>query len=209
MYWPFKRVADGVLASIVLLLLFPLMLSIALLIRLDSEGPAYFRQWRSGRDRRPFEIIKFRTMRVDAPGATPTHLLRDSEQYVTRVGRFLRKTSLDELPQLINVLKGDMSLVGPRPALCTQMDLLLERDKYGANGLRPGITGWAQVNGRDELAIPAKAALDGHYAVHAGWWMDLRCIVATVMVVVRQEGVRDGCIELTVPDGDNGQGHDG
>ncbi|MBQ3035375.1 MAG: sugar transferase, partial [Lachnospiraceae bacterium] len=136
--------------------------------------------------------LKFRTMRIDTPKDTPTHLLKDPEQYITKVGKFLRKTSLDELPQIINIIKGDMAIVGPRPALWNQYDLIEERDKYGANDVRPGLTGWAQVNGRDELEIPVKAALDGEYVRKMGVAMDVKCILKTVIQVFTHEGVVEG-----------------
>lgn len=170
----------------------PLLLGVALWIKLDSPGPVLFLQKRIGKDKRCFNIYKFRTMRTDTPKDVPTHLLRDPAAFITRSGRFLRKTSLDELPQLFNVLKGEMSLIGPRPALWNQYDLIAERDKYGANALMPGVTGWAQVNGRDELPIAAKARLDGEYAQKLSFGMDCRCFFRTIAAVLRRDGVVEG-----------------
>jgi O-antigen biosynthesis protein WbqP len=187
-----KRVLDAVLAAgAILLCLIPGAL-IALYIKLDSQGPVFFRQKRVGRGKRHFMILKFRTMRVNAPGDVPTHLLGDPYAHITRSGRFLRKTSLDELPQLFNILKGEMSFVGPRPALWNQYDLIAERDRVGANDVRPGLTGWAQVNGRDELPIGAKARFDGEYAEKISFKMDARCALRTVRVALRGTGVAEG-----------------
>lgn len=151
-----------------------------------------FKQKRVGIHKRHFMILKFRTMRTDTPKETPTHLLTDPDKWITRVGRILRKTSLDELPQLINIIKGDMSIVGPRPALWNQYDLIAERDKYGANNIRPGLTGWAQINGRDELPIKVKARLDGEYAKRIGFGLDTRCIIGTFFSVLKADGVVEG-----------------
>ena len=159
---------------------------------LEDRGPVIFTQKRIGKDRKTFTLYKFRTMKMDTPHDTPTHLLADPQQYITKVGRFLRKFSLDELPQLLNILLGHMSLVGPRPALWNQYDLMAEREKYGVHQLRPGLTGWAQINGRDELEIPVKAALDGEYLRKAGLGMDIRCIFGTVGAVLRADGVVEG-----------------
>lgn len=147
---------------------------------------------RVGINKTYFNILKFRTMKIDTPKDMPTHLLKDPQQYITKVGGFLRKTSLDELPQIINILKGDMAIVGPRPALWNQYDLIEERDKYGANDILPGLTGWAQINGRDELPIAVKARLDGEYVKRMGFLMDVRCILGTVISVVKQEGIVEG-----------------
>ena len=187
-----KRALDVVLSAVGLVVLSPLLALIALAIRLDSPGPVVFHQKRFGKDRKLFEIYKFRTMRVDAPRDVPTNDLRGSKGYITRVGRILRMTSLDELPQLWNILRGDMSLIGPRPALWNQYDLIEERDKYGANDVTPGLTGWAQVNGRDELEIPVKARLDGEYVQHLGFAMDLKCFLRTITSVLGHEGVVEG-----------------
>lgn len=192
MYKVVKMAADRILALLGLIILSPLFLVLMLAIRLDSRGPMFFRQKRVGIHKKHFMILKFRTMRIDTPKDTPTHLLANPQQYITRVGRFLRKTSLDELPQIINILKGDMAVVGPRPALWNQYDLIAERDKYGANDILPGLTGWAQINGRDELPIEVKAKLDGEYVRRMGLEMDLRCILGTVVSVARQDGVVEG-----------------
>lgn len=187
-----KRVADRVLALFGLIILSPVFLVLILAIKVDSKGPVLFKQKRVGLHKQHFYILKFRTMRTDTPSDIPTHQLKDPEQYITRVGKFLRKTSLDELPQIINILKGDMAIVGPRPALWNQYDLIAERDKYGANDILPGLTGWAQINGRDELPIDVKAKLDGEYVRKKGFFMDIRCIFGTVVSVAKQEGVVEG-----------------
>lgn len=188
----FKRFFDFLLALLGLILLSWLFVILIIWIKLDSKGPVLFKQKRVGLHKKHFNILKFRTMRIDTPKDTPTHLLKDPEQYITKAGKFLRKTSLDELPQIINILKGDMSIVGPRPALWNQYDLIEERDKYGANDVMPGLTGWAQINGRDELEIPVKAKLDGEYVEKMGFLMDLKCIFGTVKSVAKQEGVVEG-----------------
>lgn len=188
----FKRGLDFVLSLAGILCLSWLLLGVALAIKLDSPGPVLFRQKRVGRGKRHFEILKFRTMRSDTPHDMPTHLLRSPDQYITRVGRFLRKTSLDELPQLFNILMGQMAVIGPRPALWNQFDLLAERDKYGANDVRPGLTGWAQIHGRDELEIPEKARLDGFYVQNISLGMDLKCFFGTFAAVLRHDGVVEG-----------------
>lgn len=187
-----KRILDFTLSLCGLTILMPAFLVLMLMIKLDSRGPVFFKQKRVGIHKTHFEILKFRTMRIDTPSDTPTHMLANPEQYITRVGQFLRKTSLDELPQIINILKGDMSIIGPRPALWNQYDLIAERDKYGANDVMPGLTGWAQVNGRDELEIPVKAKLDGEYVRHLGFRMDCICFLKTVTSVLRHEGVVEG-----------------
>ena len=192
MYSTVKKILDRVLAMIGMILLSPVFLILIVAIRLDSKGPVLFRQKRVGIHKTHFYILKFRTMRTDTPKDMPTHLLENPEQYITKTGRFLRKTSLDELPQIINILKGDMAIVGPRPALWNQFDLIAERDKYGANDVLPGLTGWAQVNGRDELPIPLKAKLDGEYVEKIGFVMDVKCLVKTVFSVVKQDGVVEG-----------------
>ncbi|MCI9218177.1 MAG: sugar transferase [Lachnospiraceae bacterium] len=192
MYSTVKKILDRVLAMIGMILLSPVFLILIVAIRLDSKGPVLFRQKRVGIHKTHFYILKFRTMRTDTPKDMPTHLLENPEQYITKTGRFLRKTSLDELPQIINILKGDMAIVGPRPALWNQFDLIAERDKYGANDVLPGLTGWAQVNGRDELPIPLKAKLDGEYVEKMGFVMDVKCLVKTVFSVVKQDGVVEG-----------------
>ncbi len=187
-----KRTGDLVFALLGLLVLAPVLGLVALAVRLSSPGPVIFRQNRIGIGKTPFEMYKFRTMRADAPSEVPTHQMANAEQHLTPVGGFLRRSSLDELPQLVNVLKGDMSIVGPRPALWNQYDLIEARECYGANSIRPGVTGWAQINGRDELAIEDKARMDGYYAQHQGLLMDLKCLLGSVGVVVRAEGVVEG-----------------
>lgn len=192
MYKVLKSVIDRILALAGLVILSPVLLILMLAIKIESKGPALFRQKRVGISKSYFNILKFRTMRIDTPKDIPTHLLENPEQYITKVGRFLRKTSLDELPQIINILKGDMAIVGPRPALWNQYDLIAERDKYGANDILPGLTGWAQINGRDELPIDVKAKLDGEYVSRMGLRMDLKCILGTVVSVAKQDGVVEG-----------------
>ena len=193
-----KRLLDVVLSACGLLVLSPLLLLLCLAIKLDSPGPVFFKQKRVGIHKSYFNILKFRTMRIDTPHDMPTHLLHDPEQYITRVGRFLRKTSLDELPQLWNIFVGDMAVIGPRPALWNQYDLLAERDKYGANDVRPGLTGWAQIHGRDELEIAEKAKLDGEYAAALnagkgkGFVMDVKCFFGTIVSVLKSDGVVEG-----------------
>lgn len=192
MYTTIKNVIDRFLAVTGLILLSPLFLLLVIAIKLDSRGPVLFKQKRVGIHKTHFYILKFRTMRVDTPKDTPTHLLQNPEQYITKTGKFLRKTSLDELPQIINIIKGDMAIVGPRPALWNQYDLIAERDKYGANDILPGLTGWAQINGRDELPIEVKAKLDGDYVRKMSFALDLRCILGTIVSVLRHDGVVEG-----------------
>lgn len=192
MYNVIKRAGDFLLACMGLVILLPLLLVVMVAIRIDSPGPVLFRQKRVGLHKKHFEIYKFRTMRVDTPKDVPTHLCVDADAYLTGIGGFLRKSSLDELPQLFNILKGDMSLVGPRPALWNQFDLIEERDKYGANDLRPGLTGWAQINGRDELDIHQKAELDGEYVKNFGIFMDLKCFFGSFHKVLTGAGVVEG-----------------
>ncbi len=189
-----KRLIDIVISLLGLIVLSPLFLFSIIWIKADSEGPVFFKQRRVGLHKTEFEILKFRTMRADAPKDVPTHLFKDPEQYITRSGNFLRKTSLDELPQLINILKGDMSIVGPRPALYNQYDLIAERDKYGANDVVPGLTGWAQINGRDELEIKEKALLDGYYAARISFFFDLKCFIKTFAVVIKRKGIHEGSL---------------
>ncbi|MCF2556996.1 sugar transferase [Fournierella massiliensis] len=193
MYQKFvKRGLDLVLSFCALVVLSPLLLVISVWIKCDSPGPVLFRQKRVGKGKDLFFILKFRTMRTDTPKDVPTHLLQDPDAYITRSGHFLRKTSLDELPQIWNILVGQMSIVGPRPALWNQYDLLEERDKYGANDVTPGLTGWAQVNGRDELEIPVKAKLDGEYVARLSFGMDLKCFFLTIARVLTHKGVVEG-----------------
>ena len=187
-----KRIIDILLSGLAIIILSPLLLILCIAIKLDSPGPIFFTQKRVGIHKTYFQIYKFRTMRTDTPKDMPTHMLANPEQYITKTGRFLRKTSLDELPQIFNIFKGDMSIVGPRPALWNQDDLVAERDKYGANDVTPGLTGWAQINGRDELEIPIKAKLDGEYVKKYGFTMDVRCFFGTFLSVVRQDGVVEG-----------------
>lgn len=187
-----KRYIDTLLSLIGLIVLSPVFLILIVAIRLDSPGPVLFKQKRVGLHKRHFNILKFRTMRIDTPKDTPTHLLANPDQYITKVGKFMRKTSLDELPQIINILKGEMAVIGPRPALWNQYDLIEERDKYRANDVLPGLTGWAQIHGRDELEIPEKAKLDGYYVKHMSHWMDLKCFFGTIFAVLRSDGVVEG-----------------
>ena len=193
MMYPFiKRGADVVLSLLALICLSPVYLLVALAVKLTSPGPVLFRQKRVGRGGRLFTIYKFRTMRTDTPRDTATHLLQDPSRYITRVGAFLRRSSLDELPQFFNVLKGDMSIVGPRPALYNQDDLIAAREKAGVDAVRPGITGLAQINGRDELPIPVKVRYDREYVENLSLKMDARCFFGTIISVLRAEGVREG-----------------
>lgn len=198
-----KRALDVVLSAVGLVALSPLLALIALAIRLDSPGPVVFHQKRFGKDRKLFEIYKFRTMRVDAPRDVPTNDLRGSRGYITRVGRILRMTSLDELPQLWNILKGDMSLIGPRPALWNQEDLMAWRDRFGASHIRPGLSGWAQVNGRDYLSrdLEKKARRDGEYAHNISFAFDLKCFLLTLVKVVNRQGIAEGREGKTYPIG--------
>ncbi len=191
-YMKIKRGIDFCLASVAIVLLSPVLLVISAAIRLDSPGPVLFRQKRVGIHKTYFTIYKFRTMRTDTPKDMPTHLLEDPDAFLTRTGKFLRKTSLDELSQLYNILRGDMSFVGPRPALWNQEDLVAERERYGANDVLPGLTGWAQINGRDELEIPVKAKLDGQYVRHMSLWFDVKCFLGTFGAVVHADGVVEG-----------------
>lgn len=188
----FKRALDVVLSACGLVVLSPVYLLLALAIKLDSPGPVFFRQKRVGIHKSYFNILKFRTMRIDTPHDMPTHLLADPDQWITRVGRFLRRTSLDELPQIWNIFVGEMSIIGPRPALWNQYDLIAERDKYGANDVRPGLTGWAQINGRDELEIDVKARFDGEYIRRMSFGFDVKCFFGTIFSVLREDGVVEG-----------------
>lgn len=187
-----KRIIGFLMALILVVLLSPLLLIIAIAIKCESKGPVLFKQKRVGKHKKLFEIYKFRSMRTDTPKDQPTHLLQNPESYITKVGGFLRKTSLDELPQLFNIIKGEMAWVGPRPALWNQYDLIEERDKYGANDVMPGLTGWAQINGRDELEIPVKAKFDGEYVEKCSFLFDLKCFLGTFISVVKQDGVVEG-----------------
>ena len=187
-----KRVLDFILSLVGLVILSPVLLIIALIIKLTSPGPVFFKQKRVGKNKTYFNILKFRTMRTDTPKDTPTHLLANPDQYITPIGKVLRKTSLDELQQIINILKGDMSIIGPRPALWNQYDLIEERDRYGANDILPGLTGWAQINGRDELEIDVKARLDGEYVERMSFLFDCKCFFGTITSVLKHEGVVEG-----------------
>lgn len=187
-----KRILDMGVSLAAAVVLAPVYVGLAAAIRLDSPGPVLFRQKRVGIHKTYFDILKFRTMRIDTPKDVPTHMLKNPEKYITRMGRFLRKTSLDELPQIFNILKGDMSLIGPRPALWNQEDLIAERDRYGANDVMPGLTGWAQINGRDELPIAVKARLDGEYVRRMSFLFDLRCFIGTIRSVLTSDGVKEG-----------------
>ncbi|WP_341352451.1 sugar transferase [Enterococcus hirae] len=187
-----KRGIDFLLSLVGIIVLSPIFLILCLAIKIDSKGPVIFKQKRVGKNKSHFYIYKFRTMKVDTPKETPTHLLSNPDFFITRVGKFLRKTSLDELPQLFNILKGDMAVIGPRPALWNQYDFIEERDKYHSNDIRPGLTGLAQISGRDELEIDYKARLDGQYTANITPWMDLKCFFGTIISVFKSEGVVEG-----------------
>ena len=188
----FKRLIDIILSGCGIIVLAPVYLIVALLIKFDDPGPVFFRQKRVGIHKTHFNILKFRTMKMNTPKDTPTHLLENPEQYITKVGRILRKTSLDELPQIFQIFTGDMSVIGPRPALWNQFDLIEERDKYGANDVRPGLTGWAQINGRDELPIEVKARFDGEYVENMSFLFDCKCFFGTIVSVLKHDGVVEG-----------------
>lgn len=192
MYLKVKRIIDFFLSLIGFIILSPMFLLIIIAIKLDSSGPVLFKQKRIGINKKYFYILKFRTMRIDTPKDTPTHLLENPELWITNVGRFLRRTSLDELPQIINIMKGEMSIIGPRPALWNQIDLIEEREKYGANNVPVGLTGWAQINGRDEIGLDLKAKLDGEYVRKIGVLMDLKCFVGSIYSVLKGDGVVEG-----------------
>ncbi|MCC4044182.1 sugar transferase [Enterococcus gallinarum] len=187
-----KRGIDFLLSLAGIIILSPFFLILCLAIKVDSKGPIIFKQKRVGKDKSHFNIYKFRTMKIDTPKEMPTHLLENPDFFITKVGKFLRKTSLDELPQLFNILKGDMTVIGPRPALWNQYDLIEERDKYGANDIRPGLTGLAQISGRDELEIQEKAKLDGYYTEHISFGMDVKCFFGTIISVFKSDGVVEG-----------------
>lgn len=193
-YISFKSKIDTVIAGASMFVLSPLFLGIIVAIKIEDgiTAPVFFSQKRIGIHKKHFQLYKFRSMKLDTPHDMPTHLLRNPDQYITKVGRFLRKTSLDELPQLWNIFRGDMALIGPRPALWNQDDLIAERDRYGANDVKPGLTGWAQIHGRDELEIPEKAKLDGHYVSQLGPMIDIKCFLETFLAVSRGEGVVEG-----------------
>ncbi len=187
-----KRLIDLLLSACAIVVLSPVYLLICIAIVADDPGPVFFRQKRVGIHKTHFQILKFRTMKVSTPKDVPTHLLENPEQYITRVGKFLRKTSLDELPQIFQIFTGKMAIIGPRPALWNQFDLIAERDKYGANDVRPGLTGWAQINGRDELPIDVKARFDGEYVQNLSFAFDCKCFFGTIRSVLKSEGVVEG-----------------
>ena len=187
-----KRLLDLILSGGGIVILAPVYLVVAAAVWLDDPGPVLFRQKRVGIHKTHFNILKFRTMTMDTPKDTPTHLLENPQQYITRVGRILRKTSLDELPQIFQIFTGKMSVIGPRPALWNQYDLIRERDRYGANDVRPGLTGWAQINGRDELPIDVKARYDGEYVRNLSFRFDCKCFFGTIVSVIRHDGVVEG-----------------
>jgi O-antigen biosynthesis protein WbqP len=193
-YIKIKRVIDLIISLLGLVILFPLFVILTIGIKLDSKGPILFKQKRIGIHKSHFYILKFRTMRIETPKDTPTHLLNNPNQYITNMGKFLRNTSLDELPQIWNILIGQMSIIGPRPALWNQYNLIQEREKYGANDVRPGLTGLAQIKGRDKLSIEAKASIDGEYVERVGLLMDIKCFFGTIKSVLRHEGIVEGVI---------------
>ena len=187
-----KRCIDFILSLLGLIVLSPIFLILCIWIKLDSKGPILFKQKRVGKNKEYFNILKFRTMSIDTPSDMPTHMLSNPDQYITGAGKFLRRTSLDELPQIINILKGEMAIIGPRPALWNQEDLIAERDKYKANDIKPGLTGWAQINGRDELEIDVKAKLDGDYVKNMSFLFDCKCFFGTITSVLKHDGVVEG-----------------
>lgn len=187
-----KRILDFFMSLCGIIVLSPLLIILSIWIKVDSKGPVLFKQKRIGKDKTYFSIYKFRTMYVDTPHDMPTHLLDDPDAFITKAGHFLRKTSLDELPQLFNILLGQMAVIGPRPALWNQDDLIALRDEYHANDVRPGLTGWAQIHGRDELEITTKAKLDGYYVDHLGFLLDVKCFFSTITSVLKHEGVVEG-----------------
>ncbi len=187
-----KRLIDIILSFLGLVLLSPVYLILIIAIKIDSRGPVLFKQKRIGIHKSHFYILKFRTMKIETPHDMPTHLLDNPEQWITRVGKFMRKTSLDELPQIWNIFVGQMSIIGPRPALWNQYDLIEERDKYGANDVRPGLTGLAQINGRDAIKIPDKAKIDGEYIEKTSLSMDIKCFFGTILSVLKSDGVVEG-----------------
>lgn len=191
-YLIMKRIIDIFLSLVAIIILLPFFLIFSIIIKIESPGAILFRQKRIGKDKKNFVIYKFRTMRTDTPKDMPTHMLKNAESYITKFGNIMRKTSIDELPQLINILKGDMSIIGPRPALWNQEDLIAERDKYKANDIRPGLTGWAQINGRDELTIPEKARFDGEYVKKVSFLFDMKIFLKTIVNVFKHEGVVEG-----------------
>lgn len=187
-----KRGIDVVLSGLGIIVLSPVLIITALIIKHTSPGPVLFKQERVGKDNKLFKIYKFRSMRIDTPKDVPTHQLKNPDQYITKIGKFMRKTSLDELPQLFNILKGEMAVIGPRPSLPNQRDLNALRDKNGASSIRPGLTGWAQINGRDELEIEVKAGLDGDYVKHMSFLFDCKCFFGTITSVMKSDGIVEG-----------------
>lgn len=192
MYSILKRLGDISISLIAITLFCPVFILIAIAIKLDSEGPVIFKQKRFGIHKKTFYVFKFRTMKVETPKYVATRDLQNPEQWITRVGAFLRKTSLDELPQLCNILVGDMSIVGPRPVVVSERDVIEAREKYGANDVLPGLTGWAQINGRDNLSTDMKAKLDGYYVKNRSLIMDIKCIVRTIPYVLKRKGIVEG-----------------
>lgn len=186
-----KRIFDFISSLFAIIILSPIFLILMIIIKLTSEGPIFFKQRRIGKDNKEFKILKFRTMRIDTPNVA-THLLENPEQYITSIGKLMRKTSLDELPQLFNILKGEMSFVGPRPALYNQYDLIEMRTKAGVSKIIPGLTGWAQINGRDEIPLEEKVRLDKEYLEIRGFWLDIKIIFLTFFKVLKSEGVKEG-----------------
>ena len=197
-YLKIKRLIDCLISLIGIVLLMPLFIVIGLLIKIDSKGPVIFQQKRYGKNKEPFYIYKFRTMRLDAPKNVSTKEFNDSKKYITKIGYFLRRTSLDELPQLFNILLGQMSIVGPRPVVLKEKNLIIARDRYGANNIKPGITGWAQINGRDRLSVEEKAKLDGFYVENMGLLMDFKCFFKTIKYVLKGQDILEGGEELDV-----------
>lgn len=192
LYYYIKRAIDFIFSSVGIIVLSPIFIVIAIIIKLDSKGSVLFKQKRITKHKKEFYILKFRTMRTDTPSDMPTHLLQNPDTFITKSGKFLRKTSLDELPQIINILKGEMSIIGPRPALWNQYDLITERDKYGANDIPAGLTGWAQINGRDTVEIEDKARFDGEYVEKMGIRMDVKCFFGTISSVLKRSDVVEG-----------------
>lgn len=190
-----KNVLDFILSLMLLIIMFPFFCIFSIIIKLESKGPVFFRQKRIGKNKKEFYIYKFRTMKTETPKEMPTHMLKNAETYITKSGKIFRKTSIDELPQIINILKGQMSLIGPRPALWNQEDLIEERDKYNVNAIRPGLTGWAQINGRDELEIPIKAKYDGEYVEKMSFLFDIKIFLKTIIKVFKHDGVVEGKVE--------------
>ena len=197
-YLTVKRLLDFVLSLIGIVVLMPVFIIIGILIKVDSRGPVIFKQKRYGKNKQPFYIYKFRTMASDAPQNVATKDLNDSKKYITKIGAFLRRTSLDELPQLFNILLGQMTIVGPRPVVLKEENLIIARDLYGANDIKPGITGWAQINGRDLLSIEEKAKLDGYYVENMGFKMDIKCFFKTIQYVLKCEGILEGGEEVDI-----------